>query len=748
MLLLLAALFLLTPRSAAQPGPGPRFGAIGGVVTDASTGAPLPGANVVLRGTRIGASSDELGAFLLTGVPAGPGALEASLIGYEETSFEVEVAAGETLRVAVRLAVAHEEMEEVVVTGTRTVRSIADVPVRVEVIPEEEVEEKLLMTPSSVAMLLNESTGMRVQTTSAASSAANLRIQGLSGRYTQLLTDGIPNFGGLAAGFSITQMPPLNLRQVEVIKGATSALYGPDAIGGVVNFITKRPPEGEGTAFSGLVNATTASGADGAVYAATRTSGSFGATLFASGNTQSLHDVDGDRFGDIAAYDRISASGKVFLGGDGGTAGAIAAGFLAEDRTGGAMESALPSGAGPSYSEKVRTRRADLSGELDLPFGGGRTFFLKGAAANLRRDARYGGSSFDATQRFLHLDAQIGTPFGGGHELLAGTVFSLEELEDRTPEAARTPAAGGGAIPPRNYTHRSPALFLQAEWAIAPRWSAVTGARADFHNVHGTIVTPRASVRHSPGGGITVRAGAGGGFKAPTIFTEELEEAGFRNVRSPGPLSPERAVSGSFDINWKTLPGGGFSLDVNAAAYLTRLADAVTVDADSLASGGAIDLRNATGPSLARGGELSLKIGLGDLKLFLGYTYLYATLEDRGLTEEAAYNPRHSAGMVLFYEAHESGFKAGLETYWTGRQRLERNPYRSVSPDYFLTGLIAEKALGHLRLFINFENIFDTRQTRWDRVFTGDLTVDGYRPVPVYAPLEGRVINGGVRLVY
>jgi hypothetical protein len=154
------------------------------------------------------------------------------------------------------------------------------------------------------------------------------------------------------------------------------------------------------------------------------------------------------------------------------------------------------------------------------------------------------------------------------------------------------------------------------------------------------------------------------------------------------------------------------------------------------------DTRIAVGP----GAEYAAS-GSFDVKLYLGYTYIYATRDDLGLVSELSLNPRHSAGAVLFYEGHESGLKVGFETYWTGAQRLERNPYRDVSPDYFLTGVVAEKAFRPLRIFVNFENIFDTRQTRWDPIVAGGYDEVSYRPVPIYAPLEGRVINGGVRVV-
>ena len=141
-----------------------------------------------------------------------------------------------------------DELEEGVIRSTRTSRTFRNTPTRVETIDAEELEEKANMKPANVSMVLHESTGIQVQQTSATSANASIRIQGLDGRYSQLLKDGYPNFGNFASGLSILEIPPLDLKQVEVIKGPASTLYGGGAIAGVVNFISKMPAEkGEGT---------------------------------------------------------------------------------------------------------------------------------------------------------------------------------------------------------------------------------------------------------------------------------------------------------------------------------------------------------------------------------------------------------------------------------------------------------------------------------------------------------------------
>src|SRR5688572_4294647 len=152
------------------------------------------------------------------------------------------------------------EIEEtVVVTATRSNRRLQDEPLRVEVIDREEIEEKALMTPGSVAMLLGETTGLRVQTTAPSLGAATVRIQGLRGRYAQLIADGLPLYGAQGDSFSLLQVPPLDLGQVEVIKGVASALYGASALGGVINLVSRRPQEAEHEV---LFNQTTQSGHD------------------------------------------------------------------------------------------------------------------------------------------------------------------------------------------------------------------------------------------------------------------------------------------------------------------------------------------------------------------------------------------------------------------------------------------------------------------------------------------------------
>ena len=167
---------------------------------------------------------------------------------------------------------------------------------RVEVIDREDIEEKALMTPGSVAMLLGETTGLRVQTTSPALGAANVRIQGLRGRYSQLLADGLPLYGAQGDSFSLLQVPPLDLGQVEIIKGAASALYGASALGGVINLVSRRPAEAEREL---LINATSQSGHDLTSWLANPIGDAASWTLLGGYHRQSAQDLDDDGWLDL-----------------------------------------------------------------------------------------------------------------------------------------------------------------------------------------------------------------------------------------------------------------------------------------------------------------------------------------------------------------------------------------------------------------------------------------------------------------
>ena len=220
-----------------------------------SNGDPVNGATV--RANTVRVLSDVNGTARIQ-LPAGTVEIEVSRIGF--ATVDTTVALPADSMVAIELAESAVEQEAILITSTRGERRIEEEPLRVEVVTREEVEEKMLMTPGSIAMLLNETSGLRVQETAPSLGGANVRIQGLRGKYTQLLVDGLPLYGGQTGSLGLLQVPPMDLQQVEVIKGAASALYGASALGGVVNLVPRRPAPADREV---LLNVTTRAGVDG-----------------------------------------------------------------------------------------------------------------------------------------------------------------------------------------------------------------------------------------------------------------------------------------------------------------------------------------------------------------------------------------------------------------------------------------------------------------------------------------------------
>src|SRR5688500_14490258 len=245
--------------------------------------------------------------------------------------------------------------ESVTVTATRTDRRIEDVPVRVEVVPSEEVQEKIMMTPGDVSMLLNETNGLRVQMTSPSLGGANVRIQGLRGRYTQILADGLPLYGGQAGSIGILQIPPMDLGQVEIIKGVASALYGVSAIGGVVNLVSRRP---SADVREVLLNRTSHNGTDGILWLAQPLTNRWGYTFLAGGHWQDRSDLDADGWTDLPMYRRMIVRPRVFWENGRGASVLMLGGLTKEGRRGGTVPgAATPDGS--AFPENLDTTRMD-----------------------------------------------------------------------------------------------------------------------------------------------------------------------------------------------------------------------------------------------------------------------------------------------------------------------------------------------------------------------------------------------------
>lgn len=680
-----------------------------------ATDEPVPDAEVVVRGTT---TRTDANGTVTIGVPPGNTQVTVIVDGFLPATVTIDVVATREHVVRINLVKQLSLEEEVtVIASTRTNRRIEDQPVRVEVLNREEIEEKMLMTPGDIVMMLNEMGGMRVQTTSPSLGAASVRIQGMRGRYTRFLSDGLPLYGNQPGGLGLLQIPPMDLGQVEVIKGVASALYGAGAMGGVVNLVSRRPSDEPEREF--LFNQSTHGATDGVLWLSSPLSESWGVTFLGGGHAQDQTDGDGDGWADLARYKRAVARPRFFWDDGEGQSLFLTIGTTMENRAGGTQPNAtLPKTVTP-YRESLDTRRFDL-GALWQTVRGRAVITARATMARQSHDHLFG----ELLERDRHDTgfAELTLRSSNGPHTWVGGVAVEQDAYIPTD------------VPQFAYAFTTPGVFIQDDIDVQP-WLAVSlSGRLDHHSKYGWFLSPRASTLFRSGTW-SARLSAGTGFFGSTPLTEETEAAGLTRLRLEGPLRAERGRSASIDV---TRTHGPFAL--TTTLFRSRVTNPIHVERSTYT------LRNLFEPTTNVGMELLGTLRQSPFAITMSYTYVQARESVRGVRNNVAQTPRHSFGLVSMAE-NEDG-RLGVEVYYTGRQRLEANPYRDVSEPYVMVGVLAERRVGPVRLFINGENLTNVRQTRWDPLLRPNRAVDGRWTVDAWAPLEGRVINGGVRIQF
>ena len=653
-------------------------------------------------------------------VPAGQVELTVSKSGYITATLQITVVARaqQDLTITLLPEPTHEETVTVVAT-TRTNKRLEDQPMRVEVLAREEIEEKMLMTPGDIVMMLNEMGGMRVQATSPSLGAASVRIQGMRGRYTRVLSDGLPLFGDVG-GLGLLQIPPMDLGQVEVVKGVASALYGAGAMGGVINLLSRRPTTEPEREF--LINRSTRGATDAVTFLAAPLSGGWSGSLLGGGHWQTRADVNDDAWADLPGYGRAVVRPRLFWDGGNGRSFFATAGFTYEDRDGGTPDDEVLPVTGRPYIEALETRRYDVGAAGQFLFRHRYVVTARAAAVRQSHDHEFG----EVLERDRHdtAFAEIAARGGAGRQTWVGGI------------ALERDAYSPRDVPRFAYAFVVPGVFGQYDFTLTPALAMSASGRVDFHSEYGTFLSPRFSVL-ARSEAWTSRASVGTGFFASTPLTEETEAAGLKRLQVEQPLEAERGVSASFDL---TRTVGPFSY--TGTLFASRIADSVHVDRST-----DYVLRNLTDPTTNVGVEVLGTFRREPFAVTATYTYVRARETVDDLDQDVPQTPRHSAGLVAMWEREDVG-RVGIEWYYTGRQRLEENPYRPVSEPYTIVGLLAERQFGTFRVFVNGENLSGVRQTRWDPLLRPSRAVDGRWTVDAWAPLEGRNINGGIRISF
>jgi iron complex outermembrane receptor protein len=612
-----------------------------------------------------------------------------------------------------------DSLSSIVVTATRSGQLVGDQPVRVEVVPDVEIEESLSVAPGNLTNILNELAGVRMQASAAGLGGTALQLRGLPGRHAQILSDGLPLAGAQTDSFSLMQTPPLDLARVEVIKGVASALYGGSALSGVLNLVS-RPPTDESNV---LLNQTSVGGSDAVAFVGDSISQTLGFTVVGGANYQQRRDPDHDGWSELPGYTRISLPPKLFWTGGEDRSVMATLGVMGEDREGGTMPGReLPTGV--AFAEALHTRRIDTGAVARFPLGDGLIVNARGSASLTDRDRVFGTTRIQNTQSAVFGEATVQGQLNA-HKWVLGAALQYERLHTDD-------------VPGVNFDYTVPAIFAQDEFAPASWVSLALSGRVDAHSDYGTYFSPRVSALFRPGSDWSLRASVGTGFSAPTPLIEEVQSRTLGLLNPLRNLQVERASSMSLDAKWAEKPW-----DVNISVFSSEIRH--PLDVEAAAQPGRLELVNNDGPLRSRGAEMLIGYTVGPVHTLANATYLDVTeINPLGGRRDAELIPRYSAELAIIVEDEARG-RIGMEIQYTGHQALTEDPYRTESRGYLEINALAELRFGKFSVFANALNLTNVRQQDDDPLLRPAPGLGGEPITDVWTSLIGRTFNVGVR---
>ena len=672
-------------------------GKISGVVYQGEL--PLPFANIFLKGTKIGTSSDEDGKFQLDDIPYGTYQLRASAVGFENYRTEVVINSPKTLLLEISMDASAEALEEYVITGTLKPVTRSQSPVPVEVYSPAFLKQN--PTPSIFEALHNVN-GVRPQVNCNVCNTGDIHINGLEGPYTLVLIDGMPIVSGLGTVYGLSGIPNSLIEQIEIVKGPASSLYGSEAVGGLINVITKHAPTAPEFAADSRISGYGEFNLDlgGKLAVGEKTDLLLGLNYF---KYDLPVDNNNDNFTDVTLQDRVTLFSKVNFRRDKGRLFSVAGRFLYEDRWGGEMQWTPEfRGGDVIYGESIYTQRWEVLGNYQLPFE--EKLLLAVSYNDHKQNSVYGDTPYLADQR-IGFGQLTWDKLEGRHDLLFGSAIRYNYYDDSTPATAGL----------RNNEPDEvwiPSLFAQDEIALHERHSLLLGMRWDYDNRHGSIFTPRTAYRWKITDNDIFRFNAGTGFRVVNLFTEDHAAlTGAREVIIEETLRPERSIN--FNLNYlkKIYGDQGVFVGLDASAFYTYFSNKIVPDYDT--NPNLIIYDNLDGYAVSMGVSANVDLVLpSGLKFMVGGTLMDVSNTENGVTERQILTERYSATWSVGYEFR--ALKLNLDYTGTlyGPMRLpllgELDPRREFSPLWSIQNVqFTYKGLSNFEFYGGVKNLLD-----------------------------------------
>jgi outer membrane receptor for ferrienterochelin and colicins len=638
----------------------------------------VPYVNISIKNTSIGASSNLDGIYTLKNLSKGSYVVIASILGFQTYQKRVVLSEEGDYILDINLIPTSENLDDVVVSGTLKPVSRLESPVPVEVYSPAFLKQN---PTANIFEALSNINGVRPQINCNVCNTGDIHINGLEGPYTLVLIDGMPIVSGLGTVYGLSGIPNSLIAQIEVVKGPASSLYGSEAVGGLINVITKHPPLAPELVVDGFLTSWGEYNLDigSKIALGDKTTLLLGVNYF---NYDTPIDNNNDNFTDVTLQNRISVFQKWNLQRSKQREFSLAGRFLYEDRWGGEMQW-TPEFRGTDilYGESIYTTRWELLGKYQLPVDIPMMFTFSYTDHN--QNSVYGTLPYLAQQRIGFGQLTWG-PQLQYHDLLFGAAMRYNYYDDNTP------ATSGiiGNQPDKVYI---PSLFAQDEISLGEKHSLLLGTRLDYDNRHGTIFTPRIAYKWKLNDFDLLRINAGTGFRVVNLFTEDHAAlTGAREVVITESLDPERSYNINLNFLKKIYSSNGVYLNFDTSFFYTYFSNRILPDYET--DPNQIIYSNLDGNSISKGISTNLDLSLPNgLKVLLGATLMDVSSEENNVTTRQILTERFTGTWNVSYTIRPWQLTLDYTGNMYGPMRLpllgELDPRNEFSPTWSIQNI-------------------------------------------------------------
>lgn len=653
-------------------------GTIKGKIT--SNQGVVPSVTVSIQKLDIMIVADEDGNYEIKNVPLGTHKVVFNFMGFKTERKTIKVTSSTPIVVNVTLQEDTMALDEVVITGTMKEVRRSESPIPVEIITQKLFKKNPTPSLFEAVGMVN---GVQPQLNCNVCNTGDIHINGMEGPYTLILIDGMPIVSALSTVYGLNGIPNSMVERIEVVKGPASSLYGSEAMGGIINVITKNPSKApELSADMFLTDWGELSVDMGGKFSVGKAHGLIGLNYF---TFDSRIDNNNDNFTDVTLQNRISVFNKWSFDRKNNRIASIAGRYVYEDRWGGEMDwTSAARGGDEIYGESIYTKRAELIGMYQLPTE--EKIFTQFSYNFHDQNSFYGDVPYMAEQQVAFVQTYWDKPIGENHTLLLGAAMRYTYYDDNTPGTASSDGTNN-----RPSETPLPGIFIQDEWKVNEKHTLLGGYRFDYDENHGGVHSPRVAYKFSPNNNNTVRASFGSGFRVVNLFTEDHAAlSGSRDVIIAEELDPERSYSGNLNYVLK-VPTDSFYLGFDVTGFYTYFTNKIVGDFDT--DPDAIIYDNLRGHAISQGVSLNVDATFTfPLKIMAGVTWMDVfQIEENEAGDlerlQQLQAPKWSGTLVATY-SFPNNYSVDLTGNWYGPMRLPILP-NDFRPEYSPWFLIA-----------------------------------------------------------